>query len=475
MGITETLARFAVETPAGFMNEAMKVSARMKFLDTIGIMVAGARHPSGKIAISLARKLGGKKQATLCGTSSQTSVELAAFVNGVSAHALEYDDYTRSVGHASVCLVPGCLAIAEAEGKSGLAMLEAFTLGFEVTTRIARGLRPKLINNGWHPIGIVGGQGVAVAAARMMGMDQMKTRMAMGVMASSGGGVRKNVGSMGKAFHVGHGVKSGVLAALLAREGFIVDPDIIEGMDDVGEGHQRFGMADTFNGIGEYRLHLMTDNLGQDLELGRNTTMIRMHPGSTAPGAAIDGVIAIATENNLTAADVKEIIVECTPQCAAIAPYPEPTNEHRAKFCMPYTMSVAFLDRRVGLAQYSDKRIKDKKTLKFMERITIQQPQDLSHHRGQWGENGVNWAESRVTIKLKSGEEIRKTCSHSKGYPEDPVSWDELMIKYQECTERAFAKSQIEETAQMIRGIDTLGNVRELAKALIARPKTATR
>ena len=475
MGITETLARFAVETPAGFMNEAMKYSARMKFLDTIGIMVAGARHPSGKIAISLARKLGGKKQATLCGTSSQTSVELAAFVNGVSAHALEYDDYTRSVGHASVCLVPGCLAIAEAEGKSGLAMLEAFTLGFEVTTRIARGLRPKLINNGWHPIGIVGGQGVAVAAARMMGMDQMKTRMAMGVMASSGGGVRKNVGSMGKAFHVGHGVKSGVLAALLAREGFIVDPDIIEGMDDVGEGHQRFGMADTFNGIGEYRLHLMTDNLGQDLELGRNTTMIRMHPGSTAPGAAIDGVIAIATEKNLTAADVKEIIVECTPQCAAIAPYPEPTNEHRAKFCLPYTMSVAFLDRRVGLAQYSDKRIKDKKTLKFMERITIQQPQDLSHHRGQWGENGVNWAESRVTIKLKSGEEIRKTCSHSKGYPEDPVSWDELMVKYQECTERAFAKSQIEETAQMIRGIDTLGNVRELAKALIARPKTATR
>ncbi len=445
----------------------------MKFLDTIGIMVAGARHPSGKIAISLARKLGGKKQATLCGTSSQTSVELAAFVNGVSAHALEYDDYTRGVGHASVCLVPGCLAIAEAEGTNGLTMLEAFTLGFEVTTRIAKGLRPTLINNGWHPIGIVGGQGVAVAASRMMGMDQIKTRMAMGVMASSGGGVRKNVGSMGKAFHVGHGVKSGVLAALLAREGFIVDPDIIEGMDDVGEGHQRFGMADTFNGIGEYRLHLMTDKLGQDLELGRNTTMIRMHPGSTAPSAAIDGVISIATENNLSAAEVKEIIIECTPQCVAIAPYPDPTNEHRAKFCLPYTMSAAFLDRRVGLAQYSDKRIKDKKLLKFMERITIRQPQDLSHHRGQWGENGVNWAESRVTIKLKNGEEIRKTCSHSKGYPEDPVSWEELMVKYQECTERVFAQSQIEETAQMIRGIDTLDNVRELAKALIARPKTA--
>lgn len=471
MGTTETLARFAVETPAGFLDAAMKDSARMKFLDTIGTMVAGARHPSGRIAINIARKLGGKKQATLCGTPSQTSVELAAFANGVSAHALEYDDYTRSVGHASVCLVPGCLAVAEAEGKSGIAMLEAFAVGFEVTARIAKGLRPRLINNGWHPIGIVGGQGVAVAAARLMGLDQMKTRMAMGVMASSGGGVRKNVGSMGKAFHVGHGVKSGVLAALLAREGFIVDPDIIEGVDDVGEGHQRYGMADTFNGVGDYRLHLMTDGLGRDLELGRNSTMIRMHPGSTAPGAAIDGIIAIATERGLTAKDVKEIVVECTPQCAAIAPYPEPTNEHRAKFCLPYSMSVAFLDRKVGLAQYSEKRIRDRKVLAFMDRITIEQPQDLSHHKGQWGENGVNWAESRVTIKLKNGEAIRRVCSHSKGYPEDPVSWDELMVKYRECTERAFAPSQIEETAQMIRGIDSLASVKELAQALIARPK----
>ncbi len=474
VGVTETLARFAVETPSGFMTAAMTDSARLKFLDTIGIMVAGARHPSGKIAIGLVRKMGGKRQSTLCGTSTQTSVLLAAFANGVSAHALEYDDYTRGVGHASVCLVPGCLAVAEAEGATGMAMLEAFALGFEVTTRIARGLRPTLINNGWHPMAIVGGQGVAVAAARIMNMDQLKTRMAMGVMASSGGGVRKNVGSMGKAFHVGHGVKSGVLAAYLAREGFRVDPDIIEGADDSGEGHQRFGLADTFNGIGKYRLHLMTEGLGQDLELGRNTTMIRMHPGSTAPGAAIDAITAIATEANLTAKDVVEIVLECTPQCAAIAPYPAPTDEHRAKFCLPYTVSVAFLDRRLGLAQYSDKRIRDKKVLEFMKRVTVVQPPDFAHHRGQWGENGVNWAEARVTLKLKNGEEIRRACSHARGYPEDPVSWEDLMEKYRECTERVFSQSQIEETAQMIREIDRLDNVQELARALIAKRKTAT-
>ena len=136
-------------------------------------------------------------------------------------------------------------------------MLEAFALGFEITARVAKGLRPALINNGWHPIGIVGGQGVAVAACRLLGLNVLQTRMAMGIMASSGGGVRKNVGTMGKAFHVGHGVRSGIFAALLAQEDFSVDPDIIEGAEGGGgEGHQRFGLADTFSGIGKYRLHL---------------------------------------------------------------------------------------------------------------------------------------------------------------------------------------------------------------------------
>jgi 2-methylcitrate dehydratase PrpD len=360
MGVTEQLARFAIETPGDFLSPAMIASAKVKFFDTIGIMVAGAHHPAGQMAHAVARHNGGTPVATLIGHSERTSAAEAGFVNGVAAHALEYDDYTRTVGHGSVVLVPGCIAVAEELGVSGRTMLEAFALGFEVTTRVAKGLRPALLERGWHPIGIVGGQGVAMAASRMMGLDSLRARMAMGIMASSSSGVRKNVGSMGKAFHVGQGVRSGIFAAQLAREGFRVDPDIIEGSDEGGEGHQRFGLADSFNGIGNYRLHLMTEGLGTaPLEMGRNTTMLRMHPGSTAPGAAIDALIEMVTTHGLKSGDVEEILLECTPQCLAIAPYPEPSDEHRAKFCLPYTMSVAFLDRKVGLAQYAEARIAD--------------------------------------------------------------------------------------------------------------------
>src|ERR1043165_7429286 len=164
-------------------------------------------------------------------------------------------------------------------------MLESFVTGFQVESHIAKGLRPWLFDRGWHPNGILGAMGVAAAGAGLMGLDQMATRMALGIAASEGSGVRKNVGSMGKAFHVGHGVRCGIFAALLASRGFKVDPDIIEGVEDGVEGHERFGMADTFNGFGNHDLERMARGLGREWELAENTTVVRFPPGATGPAS----------------------------------------------------------------------------------------------------------------------------------------------------------------------------------------------
>jgi 2-methylcitrate dehydratase PrpD len=470
MSVTEQLARFAIESGPQILTAEVAASARLKFLDTITVMLKGARHPSATTAQRVAHRMGGRAAATSFASGEKTSSPLAGFVNGVAAHALEYDDNTRGVGHASVCLVPGCLAVAEETGASGRAMLEAFALGFEVASRVAKGLRPALIDNGWHPIGIVGGQGVAVAACRLLGLSVMQTRMAMGIMASSGGGVRKNVGTMGKAFHVGHGVRSGVFAALLAQEGFSVDPDIIEGAEGGGEGHQRFGLADTFSGIGKYRLHLMTEGLGGPLEVARNTTMVRMHPGSTAPSSTVDGVIALAKEHAIDPHDVVELVAELTPQCVAIAPYPEPSDEHRAKFCLPYTLAVALIDREVLLAQYEPARIAAADVRALMPRIKIELPDDLKHHRGQWGENGINWGASRITVKMKDGRVLKREAPYSRGWPENPVTWDDVKEKFAECADGLLSNAQMMEAVDIIASLERLDRVSELVRVLTAKP-----
>src|ERR1043166_1862004 len=128
MGITEQLARFSIETPGEHIDAAVIESSRLRFLDTLGIAVAGSRHQSCLISLDLARHLGGNPQASVIGHRDKTSSPLAGYLNGVAAHAYEFDDYTKSVTHVSVCMVPGTLALAEELGVSGRKLLEAFAM-----------------------------------------------------------------------------------------------------------------------------------------------------------------------------------------------------------------------------------------------------------------------------------------------------------------------------------------------------------
>lgn len=466
MGVTEQLARFGVESGSDFMTAPLIESAKAKILDTLATSLAGSRAPATVISLETVRLVGGPPEATILGWGEKTSLVNAGFVNGVAAHALEYDDITSGVGHVSGCILPGVLAIAEQANLSGRQLIEGFAMGFEVFTRMAHGLRPYIIDRGWHPQAIIGGHGVAVAACRMLGLDQMTARMAMGIMASSASGVRKNVGSMGKAFHVGNTVRAGLLAFMLARGGFQVDPDIIEGAGEVADGHERFGLADTFNGIGNHRLERITEGLGGTFELAKNTTMVRLHPGSSAPAAAIDGMIDLVCANDLRPEQVKDVLLECTPQCLAIAPYQEPVDVYKAKFCLPYTMAVAFLDRKVGLAQYTDERLADPMVRAFMSLIRVVVPDDLQRHKGQWGENGVNWGEARVTVTLGDGRILTQACSHAKGWTERPCTWDDLCEKFEDCAARVLDRHQVHEAIGLIGKLDELDSARDLIRVL---------
>jgi 2-methylcitrate dehydratase PrpD len=471
MGITERLARFAVDTSGDSIPDAVFESAKLKYLDTLGVMVAGSRHPASVISREVAAHLGGHPRASVVGRSERTSTELAGYLNGIAAHALEYDDYTRMVTHLSVSLVPGTLALAEDIGLSGRRMLEAFAIGFQVATHVAKGLRPWLFDRGWHPNGILGGIAIAVAGARMLGLDAMQTRMAIGIAASEASGLRKNVGSMGKPFHVGHGVRCGIFAALLAARGYQVDPDIIEGIEDGVQGHERFGMADTFNGVGNYDLAKMAQGLGRSWHLAENQTVVRFHPGATGLASAIDGMIDLAVTHDLRPEAVERIELECTAQVMAIGSYREAQDGHKARFCPPYSMAVALIDRKAGLAQFTDERVRRADVQALMKRVSVTVPEDLKRHTGQWGE-GVNWGEMRLAVLLTDGRRLALSRSTARGWPEDPATWDDVAVKFDECCAGVLPQSQSDVCKQALRALDAVG-VRELVATLRTTDHTA--
>jgi 2-methylcitrate dehydratase PrpD len=191
-----------------------------------------------------------------------------------------------------------------------------------------------------------------------------------------------------------------------------------------------------------------------------------MHPGSTYPGPLIDGLIEVVTRHDVKPADVEELVLECTPRLIAIASYAEPTDVFKAKLSLAYMAAITFIDRRLGLAQYAEEKLRDPNVREFMRRIRITVPDDLKQKVGPMGEGGVNWGESRITVRLKSGKLLKQDCLNAKGWPGNPATWDDLAGKYADCAEGILSSGQQRESIDMLRRLDTLGSVRELIAAL---------
>ena len=117
-------------------------------------------------------------------------------MNGVLAHSLDFDDtHLPSVLHPSASIIPGVLAVAEQTGASIADAVAAAAAGYEVCVRTGMAAYDKSLGNsvfferGWHATSICGTLGVAVAAAKLMGLGAEGIAHALGIAVSMGSGV----------------------------------------------------------------------------------------------------------------------------------------------------------------------------------------------------------------------------------------------------------------------------------------------
>jgi 2-methylcitrate dehydratase PrpD len=165
---TERLAKFIVETNDNQIpNQAFKV-ARKCFVDTLGVALAGSKQPEAGIVGELVKNFGGKPESGVIASGFKTSAPLAALVNGIMAHALDYDDIsTKFLAHPSVNLVPAILALGESKGISGKEVLASYIIGFEVGANLGSIMGMTFFGRGWHATSILGSVGAAAAAAKI--------------------------------------------------------------------------------------------------------------------------------------------------------------------------------------------------------------------------------------------------------------------------------------------------------------------
>jgi 2-methylcitrate dehydratase PrpD len=246
---TTTVADFVSTSRAEDCGAPAVESARRAILDCIGVMLAGSREPAARILQSVARAEGGAPLSTIVGTGRRTGALWAALCNGTAAHAHDLDTDIMLVGHSSASLLAAALASAELALADGQSLIHAFLLGFEVETTLATAINPAPHGHDGHATFTLSTLGAAAAAARLFGLDAAHVRTALAVAATQPSGLQENFGTMTKPFHVGHAARSGVLAALLAREGWTASDRALEGpqgfVSVVGAARPRWDALDT--------------------------------------------------------------------------------------------------------------------------------------------------------------------------------------------------------------------------------------
>src|SRR6202165_3037636 len=237
-GLTKSVAEFIVNTKYEAIPPDVIELGKKSILDGFGLALAGSASVMGTIARKYAESFGlGEMRASVIGTGMKAHPRLAAFVNGVSIHADDYDDTQLSAAkdriyglltHPTVGVLPPAVAICELGHRSGKDFLVAYHMGVEVETKINEAISPRHPDEGFHPPGTCGTFGSTAACARLRGLDVQQTVYALGIGATEGGGFRDNFGSMTKPFQAGHAAENGTVAVDLAALGWTAADNILE-------------------------------------------------------------------------------------------------------------------------------------------------------------------------------------------------------------------------------------------------------
>jgi 2-methylcitrate dehydratase PrpD len=274
---------------------------------------------------------------------------MAALANATIIHALDYDDMDAEVGHPSAAVIPAALAVAEVVGSSGRELVDAIVIGYEVAARLGRaaGGTGGPYARGFHGTSIYGVFGAAAAAGRLMGLDVDQLRRAFGIAASEASGVRANFGTNAKPYHAGECNRAGVVAAFLARDGFVADRNVIEA---------KFGWGDAVCG-GHYDTSKVTDGLGEALAIEKGA-WIKRFPCCGANHPAICAVTELIRRENLKADDVESIEVHQSPNpLDGALIYAWPSVALEGKFSLAFNVAEAWRHGNVTVESFTEENL----------------------------------------------------------------------------------------------------------------------
>ena len=384
--IAGTLATYTLGATHSDFSERARRLAGDAITDCVGCMLGGAGEPLAPMMLKVVTgESGSLGSAILVGTNFNAAAVNAALYNGTIAHALDYDDTNHpAYAHPSAVIVPALFAVAPMAQATGRELITAYILGLEVVGKLGRSLNTAHYEQGWHATATFGTLAATVATGRLLRLTEAQMVMALGIAASAAGGLRVNFGTMVKPLHAGYAARNGVLASLLAREGFVSSEMALE---------HRYGYCNVFNHGLHYDIGPLT-SWGDPLEILTDYGIaLKPYPscGATHPG--IEAALILRTE--IAGAPIKKIRVGVSEMAFEPLIYVMPNAPLEGKFSMHFCVAAALVDGVVNLSTFNDAKIANPSIRALIEKIKMEVDDRVQH--------GTEFP-TVVTVETESGD-----------------------------------------------------------------------
>lgn len=454
--ISSELARFTSQLTLSAIPAPVRERAKLLISDSVAVAIRGSRDvASTEVHLRGLEAMEQGGSVSVIGSHHKLSAPAAAEINAALIHSLDFDDtYAPGALHPSATVLPAALAVAQREGLGGADVLVAVISGYEAVCRLAVALgSADHYDRGFHPTATCGAFGAALAAARVLGLDQEQNLFALGIALSQTAGSLQFLdnGAWTKRFQVGNAARAGVVSAYLAREGYI-------GAARPLEGKHGFLKAYAPNA----REEKVITGLGvQWRTLG---IAIKPYPACRFAHAAVDALIELRAEHDLRSEDVDS--VWCGLPRKGLLLVGEPIEQKRrvttvveGQFSMPFAAAVVLLDGRLTWDSYA-RWLGKPEVAALMQKVDAgSDPEVESLFPERFG--------ARIEVRLKDGQVLRRLVESPRGEPDNFVSVDELGAKFHGLVQPYVDVARSERLLRLLLALEEVSEVADLFDLMV--------
>ncbi|TRY91106.1 hypothetical protein DNTS_020401 [Danionella cerebrum] len=429
-------------------------------LDSIGVSLLGSTTEVFNLALQHCQHMYASDDVSFVigRRGVKLSPTLAAFVNGVAAHSMDFDDTWHPATHPSGAVLPALLAISDmlhnSSKPTGLDFLTAFNVGIEIQGRLMRfSNEAHNIPKRFHPPSVVGTLGSAAACASLLSLDHNKCSNALAIAASLAGAPMANAATQSKPLHIGNASRLGLEAALLASRGLEASPLVLDAVPGVA-GFSAFYEDYAPRPIGSLDEHSFLLET-QDVAFKRFPAHLGMHWIADAAAMVHKNMVGLKG-GRISPHLVQEILLRVPISKYINRPFPE--TEHQARHSFQFNACSALLDGEVTVQSFHPEALQRPELHELLSRVRLEHPTDNPAN--------FNIMYGEVEVTLVSGDVLRGRCDTFYGHWRNPLSQESLQRKFRNNADSVLSSEKVERLIEAVEGLDHLDDCKQLLSQL---------